>query len=205
MTPINIVLASNNQHKLIELTAALPDSFALHPASEFNVDSPDETGTTFIENAIIKARHSSAISGLPAIADDSGLEVDFLDHAPGIFSSRFAGPNASDEENNAKLLDELKNAPADQRTARFQCVLVYLRHKLDPMPIIATGTWHGSIVQTPTGEKGFGYDPVFFIPTHGVTAASLDANIKNSISHRGRAVAELIPQLSSAQAIGRVQ
>lgn len=200
-----IVLASNNLKKLKELTAALPDSFMLYPASEFDIDSPPETGTTFVENAIIKARHSSAISGLSAIADDSGLEADFLDCAPGIFSSRFAGESASDEQNSAKLLADLEGVPTDQRTARFRCVLVYLRHELDPMPIIAAGTWEGSIVQTPTGDKGFGYDPIFFVPTHGVTAASLDSKTKNRISHRGQAVAKLILKLSSPQSLGNIE
>lgn len=194
---MKIVLASNNQKKLKELTASLSDSFTLLPASDFDIDSPPETGTTFIENAIIKARHASAISGLPAIGDDSGLEVDYLNCAPGIYSSRFAGEDATDAQNNAKLLLKLKDVSAAQRTARFRCVLVYLRHALDPMPIIATGTWEGAIVEKAIGDKGFGYDPIFFVPTHKVTAASLDSKTKNSLSHRGQAVAELIPRLLS--------
>jgi len=188
---LKIVLASNNTKKLQELSNILPASFDLVSASKLDIDSPEETGTTFVENAIIKARHASEHSGLAAIADDSGLEVDHLKGKPGIYSSRFAGESATDLENNLKLLSELEGVESEKRTARFRCVIVYLRHELDPMPLIATGTWEGVILAEPKGENGFGYDPLFLIPSLGISSAELKPSEKNKISHRGKAIAHL--------------
>jgi len=187
---MKIVLASNNIKKLQEMRACLPTDLELLTAADFQIESPHETGTTFVENAIIKARYSSQVSRLPAIADDSGLEVDFLNGKPGIYSSRFAGPEASDADNNAKLLNVMEGI--EKRSARFRCVIVYLRHALDPMPIIATGTWEGEIVNNPGGDGGFGYDPLFFVPELGKTVAKLSAEDKRQFSHRGKALLEFV-------------
>jgi XTP/dITP diphosphohydrolase len=186
---MKIVLASNNTKKVQEIRACLPDAFSIVTAADFKIESPAETGTTFVENAIIKARHSAQISGLPAIADDSGLEVDFLNGQPGIYSSRFAGDQATDADNNAKLLQVMANVT--ERNARFRCIIVFLRHALDPMPIIASGTWEGVILETPEGEGGFGYDPLFYIPDLKSTVAKLSADEKRQFSHRGQALAAL--------------
>ena len=167
----------------------------VRPQSEFNVDEVEETGLTFVENAILKARHAAKISGLPAIADDSGLEVDALNGAPGIYSARYAGTDATDEQNLQKLLADLKNVPDEQRTARFQCLLVYLRHADDPTPLICQGTWEGFITQEPMGDNGFGYDPVFFVPKHNCTSAQLTPEQKNQLSHRGQALNKLLTKL----------
>ncbi len=185
-----IVLASNNQGKLRELQAILDGTrLTAVPQSEFAVTDAEETGLTFIENALIKARHASALARLPAIADDSGLEVDALDGAPGIYSARYAGPGASDQENLQKLLEALQDIPEPQRSARFQCVIVYLRHPQDPTPKVYQGTWEGRILFAPQGDNGFGYDPVFWVPTHQCSSAQLPAEVKNAISHRGQALA----------------
>jgi XTP/dITP diphosphohydrolase len=152
----------------------------------------EETGLTFVENAILKARNAASHSGLPAIADDSGIEVDALQGAPGIYSARYAGLNASDGDNCRKLLDELKDVHELDRTARFQCLLVYMRHAEDPTPMIFQGTWEGSILMSPQGENGFGYDPVFYVPSEGCSAAELDAEVKNRLSHRGQALTKLV-------------
>ena len=186
-----IVLASNNQGKLRELQAILDSAhLTAVPQSEFAVTDAEETGLTFIENALIKARHASALARLPAIADDSGLEVDALDGAPGIYSARYAGPGASDQENLQKLLEALQDIPEAQRSARFQCVIVYLRHPKDPTPKVYQGTWEGRILFAPQGDNGFGYDPVFWVPTHHCSSAQLPAEVKNTISHRGQALAQ---------------
>ena len=186
-----IVLASNNQGKLRELQAILDGTrLTAVPQSEFAVTDAEETGLTFIENALIKARHASALARLPAIADDSGLEVDALDGAPGIYSARYAGPGASDQENLQKLLEALQDIPEPQRSARFQCVIVYLRHPQDPTPKVYQGTWEGRILFAPQGDNGFGYDPVFWVPTHQCSSAQLPAEVKNAISHRGQALAQ---------------
>jgi len=188
-----IVLASSNQGKLNEIQQVLAHlDMQLVPQSEFDVSDADETGLSFVENAIIKARHAAAISGLPALADDSGLEVDALQGRPGIYSSRFAGDKATDGDNIQKLLSELEGVESQQRSARFQCVLVFMRHAEDPSPIIAQGSWEGFILEEQRGHNGFGYDPVFYIPEHQRTSAELDAEIKNQHSHRARALEKLV-------------
>jgi len=188
-----IVLASNNKGKVREFDEMLsPLNIEVVPQANFNIEDADETGLSFVENAIIKARHASAIAKLPAIADDSGLEVDALNGAPGIYSARYSGEGATDEKNLLKLLEELKNVPGEERTARFQCVLVYMRHAADPTPLIFQGTWDGIISTEPHGENGFGYDPVFYVPTHDCSSAELSAEVKNSLSHRGQALKKLL-------------
>ncbi len=188
-----LVLASNNAGKLREINAMLAE-LGLHaePQASFNVSEADETGLTFVENAILKARHAAQHAHHPAIADDSGIEVDALDGRPGIYSARYAGKGASDADNLQKLLGELTDVTEERRSARFQCVMVYLRHALDPTPIICQGTWEGFITFAPRGENGFGYDPVFFVPTHHCTAAELPAVTKNELSHRGQALRALL-------------
>ena len=191
-----IVLASGNQGKLREFQHLLANlNIDMLPQSQFNVDSVEETGLTFVENAILKARHAAKISGLPAIADDSGIEVDALNGQPGIYSARYAGEEASDAENNAKLLKNLEGLQEAQRTARFHCVLVYLRHGDDPTPLVCHGAWEGHILEAPSGDHGFGYDPLFYVPSEGCSAADLPKDVKNSISHRAIAMAKLAEQL----------
>ena len=191
-----IVLASSNAGKVREFNQLLGDlQLEVVPQSQFNVADADETGLTFVENAILKARNAAQHTNLPALADDSGLEVDALHGAPGIYSARYAGPNASDAENLEKLLGMLKDVPEGKRGARFQCVLVYLRHALDPTPLICQGTWEGRILTRPRGTNGFGYDPVFFVPTHACTAAELPPDVKNALSHRGQALRQLLASL----------
>lgn len=191
-----IVLASNNQGKVREIGQMLAElELEVVPQSTFNIEDAEETGLTFVENAIIKARHASAAAGLPAIADDSGLEVDALNGAPGIYSARYAGKGASDEQNLQKLLNELENIPEAERTARFQCLMVYMRHAQDPTPIICQGTWEGIITLEPRGDNGFGYDPVFFVPGHQCTSAQLAPKVKNQLSHRGQALCLLVEAL----------
>ncbi|MEE9397015.1 MAG: RdgB/HAM1 family non-canonical purine NTP pyrophosphatase [Methylococcales bacterium] len=187
MSTDKIVLASNNPGKIREIQAIL-DSYTIVPQSEFNIDEADETGLTFVENAIIKARNATQACGLPAIADDSGLEVDALNGAPGVFSARYAGVGASDKENLDKLLIDLRKTPDIERTARFRCVIAYLRHKDDPCPIIAEGSWEGLILRQPVGEAGFGYDPVFFVSNKGCSSAELIPEEKNRLSHRAQAL-----------------
>lgn len=194
-----IVLASNNAGKVREINQLLAEShIQVEPQSVHGVGEVAETGLSFVENALIKARHASLHSGLPAIADDSGLEVDALEGAPGIYSARYAGPEADDAANNAKLLAALEGLAEDARDARFQCVLVYLRHPRDPMPIICQGTWEGRILHTPRGDNGFGYDPLFYVPTHGCSSAELDPLTKNQLSHRGQALRKLCAALAGA-------
>lgn len=187
-----VVLASNNPGKAREIDRLLQGcGIEIVPQSLFGVSPIDETGSTFVENAIIKARHAAAVSHLPAIADDSGIEVDALHGAPGIYSARYAGDSCSDQANNAKLLQDLAGVPYERRNARFQCVIVYMRHAGDAMPIICTGTWEGRILHEPRGPHGFGYDPLFYVPTHGCASAELDPEVKNRISHRGQALRAL--------------
>jgi len=196
MSNKRIVLASNNAGKVREINQLLENSgIEVLPQAQFDIEDAVEDGLTFVENAIIKARHAAKLSGLPAIADDSGIEVDALNGAPGIYSARFAGEGSSDEENLHKLLNELKSVPEEQRSARFQCLMVYMRHAEDPTPIICQGTWEGRILTTPQGENEFGYDPVFFVPEQDCSSAELDAATKNSLSHRGKALQQLVKRL----------
>ncbi len=191
-----IVLASNNKGKVREFRELLANfHMAVVPQAEFRVPEVDETGLTFVENAILKARNAAKHAGLPAIADDSGIEVDILSGAPGIRSARYAGPEASDQANLEKLLADMAEVPDEKRTARFQCLIVYLEHADDPTPIICQGTWEGRIIHEPRGDNGFGYDPVFFVPDHGCTAAELPSETKNAISHRGQALRKLVEAL----------
>ena len=191
-----LVLASGNQKKLDEMRAILePLALKVVPQSDFQVPEAEETGLTFVENAILKARNAAAHTGLPAIADDSGLEVDALNGAPGIYSARFSGADASDAKNNALLIDMLGDLPDAPRTARYQAVLVLMRHPDDPTPLICQGTWEGEILLAPRGNGGFVYDPHFLIPELGVTAAEMEPAEKNRISHRGRALKALMDAL----------
>ena len=197
MGAMRVVAATGNRGKLAELSALLePDGWDVVAQSELdgiNIGGVAETGVTFVENALLKARHACAHTGLAAIADDSGLEVDALGGAPGIHSARYAGVNASDADNIRKLLKNLTAAavaPA-ARTARFRCVLVFMRDPADPSPVISTGTWEGRIAESPAGDNGFGYDPIFFLDPLGKTAAQLDASLKNRLSHRGQALSRL--------------
>jgi XTP/dITP diphosphohydrolase len=196
---MKVTLASSNKGKLAEFQQLLSGlNFDVVPQSEFQVPDAIENGLSFVENAIIKARHASKLTGLPSIADDSGLEVDFLNGAPGIYSSRFSGENATDEKNNQRLLSLLQEVEENERTARFQCLLVYMRHPEDPTPIICQGTWEGIITLNPEGDNGFGYDPLFFIPEFNCTSAQLEKTQKNKVSHRGKAMAQLLKRLSSS-------
>jgi len=189
-----LVLATGNQGKVNELAQMLsPLAINVVPQSDFNVPEVAETGTTFVENAIIKARHAAKITGLPAIADDSGLEVDGLNGAPGVYSARFAGEHASDQDNIDKLLVELADNP--NRSARFWCVLVLMRHADDPTPLICSASWEGQITQSQDGQGGFGYDPVFYVPDLNCTSAQLTKQQKNAVSHRGTALKQLLSEL----------
>jgi len=192
-----VVLASGNSAKLREMARLLVGArIELVPQSAFSLPGVEETGLTFIENAILKARHAATGSGLAAIGDDSGLEVDFLGGRPGIRSSRFAGVHATDGDNVNKLLEELAGVSGAARSARFRCVVVYLRHATDPAPAIAQGTWNGRILETPAGRGGFGYDPVFEVPGHACSAAELAPDLKDLLSHRGQALRRLRAALS---------
>jgi XTP/dITP diphosphohydrolase len=195
---VQFVLASGNQHKADEIERLLPARFELVLQKNLGVESPMETGTTFIENAIIKAKHASLVTNLPAIADDSGLCVPFLSGAPGIYSARYAGTGATDMENLSKLRSALKGS--SDRRAFFYCVLVYMETADDPTPIITQARWEGEIANEPAGNHGFGYDPIFRIPSLGKTAAELNSEQKNSISHRGQALAALSGLLSDRYA-----
>lgn len=196
MTGRPLVLASGNAGKLREFNNLLSGlGFTVKPQSEFNVPEAIEDGLTFVENAIIKARNACKHTGLPALADDSGIEVDALQGAPGIYSARFAGSNANDEANNQKLLDDLKGISADKRTARYQCVLVYMRHEKDPTPIICQASWEGIILEAPQGDGGFGYDPLFWLPEYQMASAQLPKDEKNRVSHRGKAMQLLLDAL----------
>lgn len=196
-----VVLATGNQGKVKELAELLStQSIEVVPQSQFNVPDVPETGTTFVENAIIKARHAAKITGLPAIADDSGLEVDSLNGAPGVYSARYAEDitegQLTDDDNTNKLLAALKNIPDEQRTARFHCVLVYMKHEHDPTPLICHGVWEGTIARNKQGEQGFGYDPVFWQESLGMSSAQLPRDVKNSLSHRGQALKNLVAKLA---------
>jgi XTP/dITP diphosphohydrolase len=196
-TPRRVVLASGNAGKLKEFRELLASSgFSVEAQSAFNVPEAEETGLSFIENAILKARNAARHSGLPALADDSGLEVDALDGAPGIRSARFAGDDADDARNNALLLQRLAQVPAPRR-ARYRCVLAWLRHAEDPSPLICEGSWEGEILTAPRGDGGFGYDPLFWLPALGCTAAELAPAEKNRLSHRGQAMAALLAALTA--------
>ena len=194
---MKLVLASGNAGKLAELRDLLGDRFALHAQSEFGVGDVAETGLSFIENAILKARHAAAATGLPALGDDSGLCVDALGGAPGLYSARYAGRHGDAEANIDRLLAELDHVEEAARTARFVCVLAVLRHAKDPQPLVAEGVWEGRILRARQGEGGFGYDPVFFSPAHGCSAAQLPAATKNRDSHRGIALATLRARLDA--------
>ena len=191
----SIVLASGNPGKIREIQAILHNDQIL-PQSQFNVVEPEETGATFIENAIIKARNAALHCGMPAIADDSGLAVDALGGAPGVISARYAGPGASDQANLDKLLVEMRAVPDAERSARFICVMVYLRHAFDPTPIIAQGVWEGKILHQPVGNNGFGYDPIFWVEKYQCSSAQLAPELKNALSHRGQALRTLGQQLT---------
>jgi XTP/dITP diphosphohydrolase len=194
---MQVVLASSNAGKVREFMQLLAGvGMDVRPQSEFNVPDADETGLTFVENAILKARNAAELTGLPAIADDSGIEVDSLQGQPGIYSARYAGIGAGAAACNQKLLYELKGVPEARRTARFRCCIVMLLHANDPSPIIAEGTWEGRILEKLSGDKGFGYDPLFFVPTHNMAAAQMDPQEKNRISHRGQALQHLLERLS---------
>ncbi len=196
---MKLVLASGNAGKLVEIREVLADlSIELVAQGQLGVDDAEETGATFVENAILKARHAARITGLPALGDDSGICVDALDGAPGLLSARFAGEHGNSAANIAKLLDALRDVPEAARNAHFICVIVLLKHADDPAPLIAEGRWHGRILDAPRGDGGFGYDPVFFDPSRNAGAAELNAGEKNHISHRGQALArlrELLPSL----------
>jgi XTP/dITP diphosphohydrolase len=194
--PSRLIVATANPGKLAEFRALLAElPYGLTSLGELALESPAETGSTFLENATLKARHAAAMSGLAALADDSGLEVDALNGAPGVYSARFAGPSADDDANNAKLLQALSRVKPEQRTARYRCVLVYVADANDPAPLIAEGVWEGRIVDAPRGNGGFGYDPYFLLPALGVTAAELPLAEKNRLSHRGKALAALRQRL----------
>ena len=191
MKPLTeLVLASHNAGKLKELQAMLGDRVRVRSIAEFSDHEPEETGLSFVENAIIKARHAAQVSGLPALADDSGLAVDFLGGAPGIYSARYAG-GKDDAANNAKLLQALQDVPDAERGAQFVCVLALMQHAEDPLPLICEGLWHGRILHAARGENGFGYDPLFWVEDQGCASAELASSVKNSISHRARAMALL--------------
>jgi len=192
------VLASGNVKKAKELSALLqPLQVDIVLQSTLGVIQPPEDGLSFVENALIKARAACEQTGLPAIADDSGLMVDALLGAPGIYSARFAGEDVTDSSNNNKLLEALLSVPEDSRTARFVSVIVMMQHALDPLPVIAQGIWEGRILKQPTGDAGFGYDPLFWVPTHGCASAQLPSDEKNRISHRGQAMQSLLAQLAA--------
>ena len=195
-----IVLASGNRGKLKELSELLaPKKVHFVPQTEFSIPEAVEDGLSFVENAIIKARHASRLTGLPALADDSGLEVDALNGEPGIYSARYASTNgepSSDEANNRKLLEKLENVPESRRSARFQCAIALVRFPSDPMPLICQGTWEGDILFEPAGANGFGYDPLFYVPTQGCASAQLDPEVKHQLSHRGQALRQLLSRWS---------
>ncbi|NVK22325.1 MAG: RdgB/HAM1 family non-canonical purine NTP pyrophosphatase [Kangiellaceae bacterium] len=198
-----IVLASGNQKKVKELTELLaPFNYQIIPQTELGVADVPETGTTFVENAIIKARHAAEVTGLPAIADDSGIEVDYLKGQPGIYSARFAHMNGiqtddPDQANNDLLVSKLAGVATEQRTGRYQCILVFMRHAADPTPLICHGAWEGRILEQEVGHGGFGYDPLFWCPEHQCASAELTPEQKAAISHRGKALRQLMQQIEN--------
>ena len=196
---MRIVLATSNPGKVRELQAMLQSrGIEILPQSDFTQESAAETGLSFVENAILKARHAARLSGLPAIADDSGIEVDALKGAPGIYSARYAGVGATDEQNLRKLRDAIRNVPMHQRTARYQCALAFMRWELDPSPTVCQASWEGVLIDTPRGAGGFGYDPIFELPERGLTVAELTPLEKNRISHRAQALRALLEKLPVA-------
>lgn len=199
--PTQLVLATTNAGKIAELRSMVAAAgIRVHSLGEFApAAAVEETGLSFVENAILKARHAAQLSGMPALGDDSGLEVDALDGRPGIYSARFAGPGASDADNNRKLLEALAGVPDAERSARFHCVLALLRHPEDPVPLICSASWEGRIRLAPAGSNGFGYDPLFEVPDHGCSAAELAPGLKNRISHRARALGLLLEALGIAR------
>jgi XTP/dITP diphosphohydrolase len=198
VTPLpTLVLASGNAGKLREFAALIGDRFRLVPQSEFGIDPPAETGTTFLANALLKAHHAAALSGQPALADDSGLEVDALNGAPGVWSARYGGPGATDADNNSRLLAALAAVPPARRTARYRCVLVMVRSDADPAPLVTEASWEGRIAEAPRGAGGFGYDPIFIDGESGLTGAELDPGAKNARSHRAKALGELVTAIAA--------
>jgi XTP/dITP diphosphohydrolase len=196
-----VLVASNNPGKIREIGGILADlDIEVMPQRTLGIEDADETGVTFIENALIKARHATRCSGLPAIADDSGLEVDALGGRPGVYSARFAGANATDSENNLKLIESLRDLGGDAFSARFRCVMVFLRHPEDPSPVIGQGVWEGEIILSPKGDGGFGYDPYFWVPEAGLTVSEMTDAEKNRQSHRGKALNALINALRADHA-----
>ena len=190
-----IVLASSNKGKLKELSQLFAEfDTEVVPQSTFNIIDAEETGLTFVENAIIKARHACEQTGLPAISDDSGIEADALNGEPGIYSARYSGSEATAQKNLQALLDALKDTPKSKRTARYQCVIVFMRHSIDPTPLICQASWEGTILTAPRGDGGFGYDPIFWVEEHQCTAAELTPEQKHAISHRGKAIRQFIDQ-----------
>lgn len=200
MAEHGLVLASGNQGKLREMTAILePLGWQVRPQSDWNVPDAIEDGLSFVENALIKARHASRLTGQAALGDDSGLAVDYLGGAPGIYSARYAGAGAGDGANNEKLLKALSGVPEAERGAHFYCAMVMVMHAEDPAPLVAIGRWDGRILEAPQGEGGFGYDPLFWVPGHACTSAQLPPEEKNSLSHRGRALRSLVKQIEEGQ------
>lgn len=190
-----VVIATANQGKLKEIQHYFQNvNLAIFPQSDFAVTEVEETGKTFIENALIKARHVCQVTGLPALGDDSGLVIDALNGAPGIYSARYAGVHGDDVANIAKVLQQMQNVDDADRTAHFYCVMALMRHAEDPAPIISIGSWHGVILKEPCGKQGFGYDPIFYVPTEQCSAAELELTLKNRLSHRGQALAQLHQQ-----------
>jgi XTP/dITP diphosphohydrolase len=191
-----LVLASGNKGKLREFSQMFADlPYTIEPQSNYQVGDVEETGLTFVENAIIKARHAAAITGLPCIADDSGIEVDALKGAPGIYSARYAGVGAGDKANLYKLIEDTRHLGPGERGCRFQCVLVLMRHENDPTPLIAQASWEGTLLSEPAGENGFGYDPIFWLEDKQCTSAELESEIKDQLSHRGQALRKLVDSL----------
>jgi len=190
-----IILASNNKGKIREFNAMLEGVYEVVSMSDMNVEEVPEIGLTFVENALIKARNASAQSGLPALADDSGIVVDALNGAPGIYSARFTGNHGDDEANTQKVLRDMSQIPDGQRSARFWCAIVFVEHANDPTPIIIQRGWEGEILREKAGKNGFGYDPIFYVPTHSKASAELSPEIKNTISHRGKALQALLAEL----------
>ena len=203
MSNRGIVVASSNPGKLRELSQLFSDyQVSVLPQSRFSVTAVEETGSSFVENALIKARHAALATGRAVIADDSGLEVDVLNGEPGVYSSRYAGEDASDSDNLQLLLKNIAAAGVRKPAARFQCVMAYMRGDDDPDPLIARGAWEGYIVSEPAGSNGFGYDPIFYAPTHACTSAQLSAQVKNVVSHRGQALRKLVEMMKEAELLG---
>ncbi len=197
---MKIVVATSNRGKLVEIREILGDAFELIAQGDLGIADADETASTFVENALIKARNAARASGLPALGDDSGLCVDALNGAPGLYSARYAGEHGNSAANIAKLLDALRDVDDEKRTAHFHCSIVLLTHADDPAPIIAEGRWHGRILTAPRGDRGFGYDPIFFDPALNTGAGELDPVVKNRVSHRGKALENLRRRLTKSDA-----